>query len=91
MQSLNGDVNLRHINIPLSEDKFPRSTTSWSYRCINLYEYFTGTEPQGIEYSVNRLELGRNGNLWIDEASIQQGENHGKIFTLYMCVYTVNL
>jgi len=80
----NGNKNLQRIDIPLPEDEFPRSSISWFYRCTNLYEYFTvfsRFSAVGIDYTINRLEFVRTGNLWIDEASIQQGRNQRKTCT----------
>jgi len=75
---------LYRINIPLPADEYPPSPNSWSYRCINLYEYFTQDSGFfGLDFAIFQIFLdGLPGDLWIDEVSIQQGSNQSKVTLL---------
>ena len=75
---------LYRIDVPLPEDEYPPSPNSWSYRCINLYEYFTRDSgffaDNGLEFTTYQIFLdGLPGDLWIDEVSIQRGNNQSEI------------
>jgi len=82
VELLDGSRDLHRIDVPLPENEFPQSSTSWSYQCINLYEYFTLSSNftnVGLDFTLHRLEFSRsNGDLWIDEPSIQQRRNQSK-------------
>jgi len=75
---------LYRIDVPLSEDEYPPSPNSWDYHCINLYEYFMQHSGffanVGLEFTIFQIFFdAAPGDLWIDEVSIQQGNNQSEI------------
>ena len=75
-----------HIYYTLSPEEFPPSPSSWTRKCINMFQFFTQESPyadEGIGFSSSQLYLA-NDDLWIDEVSIQQQSNQ----SMYSVVYT---
>jgi len=73
--------------VPLPEDEFPPSPNSWTYKCINLYEYFSQDSgffaDNGLEFTTYQIFFNvEPGVLWIDEVSFQQENNQSKIESL---------
>ena len=78
---MDGSRRNRNIFMTLPSDEFAPSPDSWTRRCINMFEYFTVSSPfanTGILFETNRIFFERNADFWIDEVSIQQGENQSK-------------
>ena len=67
----------------LFPDAFPPSPGAWTRRCINLYEYFIFFSPyagQAILFESNQVFFPvHDADFWIDEVTIQQGENQSML------------
>lgn len=89
------------ITLTLFPDEFPPSPNSWTRRCINMYEYFRFFSPfadQGIQFESNQIFFAvHDADFWIDEVTIQQGENQSMhlnayvpaLILLYVYIYSI--
>ena len=69
-----------YIFLTLPSEEFAPSPESWTRRCINMFEYFTVSSSfadTGILFETNLIFFSGT-NFWIDEVSVQQGENQSK-------------
>ena len=88
---MDGRRTNRNIFLTLPSDEFAPSPESWTRRCINMFEYFTVSSPTGILFETNRIFFASGTDFWIDEVSIQQGENQSKsqCIHVWLCILTI--
>lgn len=74
---------MQHVFINLPSEEYPPSPNGWTRKCINMFEYFTVFSPfadDGIEFATRWLFFTNvAGDYWIDEVSVQQGENQSML------------
>ena len=79
------------ITLTLHPDEYPPSPNGWTRRCINMFEYFTvysSFKDEGIEFATNQIFFPvHNADFWIDEVTVQQGENQSKQIHIQIYLY----
>lgn len=77
------------ITLTLFPDEYPPSPNGWTRKCIDMFQHFTifsSFGNQGFQFASNQIFFPvHTYDFWIDEVSIQQGENQS-IYVHTACV-----